>query len=78
MESARDLADAATPVALIAAERDTIVPPPRTAALRRSVGDLAFDRTIPDAGHNDIYDHPLFRPAMRAAMERLRADQQNS
>jgi len=68
---AEDLRGARTPVAIVAGGRDTLVPPARTDALRRAVPHLVFDRTIADAGHNDIYDHPAFRPAMREALERL-------
>ena len=55
-------------VAIIAAERDEVVPPKRTEALRRRVPNLAFDRTVAGAGHNDIYSHAEFVPAMRAAL----------
>ena len=44
------------PVALIAAERDTIVPSRRTEPVRGSAGNLVLDRVIKDAGHNDLYD----------------------
>jgi pimeloyl-ACP methyl ester carboxylesterase len=56
------------PVAIIAAERDEIVPSERTAALRALVPSLAFDRTIPRAGHNDIYARSDFHEAMREAL----------
>jgi pimeloyl-ACP methyl ester carboxylesterase len=56
------------PVALIAAERDRIIPAERTAALRRSVSNLAFDRMVPGAGHNDLYDRPQFHHAMNEAL----------
>jgi pimeloyl-ACP methyl ester carboxylesterase len=72
LEPARDLRDARMPVAILAGGRDQVIPPARTEALRRAVPDLAFDLTIPDAGHNDIYDHPDFRPAMRAALATMR------
>ena len=35
--------------------RHDLIPPARTEALRRAVPNLAFDRTIAGAGHNDIY-----------------------
>jgi uncharacterized protein len=56
------------PVALIAGERDTLIPPRRTQALRRKIPNLVFDRTIVGAGHNDIYERPEFRQAMREAI----------
>ncbi|MEA3042176.1 MAG: uncharacterized protein QOH47_14 [Sphingomonadales bacterium] len=68
MAPARDLAGSPTPVALIAGGRDDLVPPIRTQALRLAIANLAFDRTIAEAGHNDIYRHPAFAPAMREAL----------
>jgi pimeloyl-ACP methyl ester carboxylesterase len=56
------------PVAIIAAERDEIVPSARTDALRRRVSKLVFDRTISGAGHNDIYARSDFHEAMREAL----------
>lgn len=58
-------------IAIIAAERDTLIPAERTDGLRRAVGRLVFDRTIPGAGHNDIYDRPEFRAAIREALRRV-------
>lgn len=72
MEPARDLAGNATPVALIAGGRDALIPAARTQPLRLSVPNLVFDRTIEEAGHNDIYRDPAFRPAIRDALERMR------
>jgi pimeloyl-ACP methyl ester carboxylesterase len=60
------------PVAIIAAERDEIIPAERTDALRKRVPQLAFDRTIGRAGHNDIYARSDFHEAMRAAFDRLK------
>lgn len=72
MKSEQWLRDTRVPTAIIAAERDTLIRPPRTDALRRSVGRrLVFDRTIRGAGHNDIYDRPEFRGAMREALRRV-------
>ena len=73
MEPAAELQGLRVPVAIIAGERDTTVPPARTAALRTAVANLVFDRTIPGAGHNDIYDRPDFRVAMGEALQRLLA-----
>jgi pimeloyl-ACP methyl ester carboxylesterase len=60
------------PVAIIAAERDEIVPAERTEALRRHVPNLVFDRTIAGAGHNDIYGRSDFHDAIREAFDRLK------
>jgi fermentation-respiration switch protein FrsA (DUF1100 family) len=57
-----------TPVAILAGERDEIVPAERTEALREKVPSLAFDRTIARAGHNDIYARSDFQAAMREAL----------
>ena len=71
MDSAAALRDSKVPTAIVAAEHDTIIPPTRTEGLRRSVGKLAFDRTIARASHNDIYQRPEFRDAMHDALEAL-------
>jgi pimeloyl-ACP methyl ester carboxylesterase len=71
MASADWLRGAAVPTALIAGGRDTLIPAPRTEGLRRAAGRLVFDRTIAGAGHNDIYDRPEFRTAMREALARV-------
>ena len=67
------LRDGKVPVALIAAERDTLVTPERTESLRGELPNLAFDRTIAGADHNSIYQSPLFREAMGEAMEAVTA-----
>ena len=71
MNSVESLKNSDMPVALIAAERDTLIPPTRTDALRRKVRNLIFDRIIEGAGHNDIYESPEFRQAMREASTTL-------
>ena len=63
--------DVRTPTALIAAERDTIVPAQRTEALRQSIPNVIFDRVIAGAGHNDLYDDPAFVSAMRTALAHI-------
>lgn len=68
MDAAAALANSRVPTAIIAAQHDSIIPPGRTEALRPSVGNLVFDRTIPDAGHNDIYHRSEFRSAMDDAL----------
>ena len=68
MAPARALRRSKTPTAIIGAEHDTLIPPARTDALRRSVGNLVFDRNIHRAGHNDIYQRSDFHDAMRAAL----------
>lgn len=63
-----DLRDVRTPVALISAEQDTIIPAARTAPLRKTIRNLILDRTIAGSGHNDIYMDPEFKRAMHQAM----------
>jgi hypothetical protein len=71
MNAAGWLGGSRVPTALIAGDRDTLILPPRTAALRRAAGRLVYDRTLPGAGHNDIYERPDFRAAMREALARV-------
>jgi pimeloyl-ACP methyl ester carboxylesterase len=71
VDAAAALRTSRTPVAIIAAERDEIVPGERTEALRKSVRNLAFDRTISRSGHNDIYTRSDFHDAMREALDQL-------
>ena len=71
MNAAESLAGSDVPVALIAGERDDLIPPARTAALRKRVPNLVFDRTITRAGHNDIYQRPEFREAMQSALAKF-------
>jgi pimeloyl-ACP methyl ester carboxylesterase len=68
IDAATPLRTRRLPVAIIAAERDEIVPGERTQALRKVLPDLVFDRTIPRAGHNDIYARSDFQDAMHAAL----------
>ncbi|MCR9196033.1 MAG: alpha/beta hydrolase [Hyphomonas sp.] len=68
MSPAEDLRGLTTPVAVIAAARDRIIPPRRTNAVRQAFPALVFDRTIADAGHNDLYARPDFRTAMAEAL----------
>lgn len=71
MDAASPLESGKLPVAIIAAERDEIVPAQRTDALRKRIGKLVFDRTIASAGHNDIYARSDFHAAMREALATL-------
>ena len=72
IEAASALEKLDVPVAIIAAERDEIVPAKRTEALREQVPNLVFDRTITRAGHNDIYARSDFHDAIREAFDRLK------
>lgn len=71
LDAAAALRGSKVPTALIAGGADTLIPAPRTEGLRRAAGNLVYDRTVPGAGHNDIYDRPDFRAAMREALARI-------
>ncbi|MEL6980534.1 MAG: alpha/beta hydrolase [Pseudomonadota bacterium] len=60
------------PIAIIAAEHDRVIPPPRTEPVRKAARSLVFDRTIAAAGHNDLYDVATFRAAMLEALARMK------
>ena len=61
------------PVAIVAAERDEVIPPRRTDALRRSIRNLVFDTTIAGARHNDVVFHPRFERSMREALDHVQS-----
>lgn len=67
IDAAGMLSESQLPVAVIAAERDEIIPQGRTDALRGRIANLVFDRTIPGAGHNDIYGRRDFESALHDA-----------
>ena len=69
IDAAAALRKSTVPTAIIGAEHDEIIPRVRTDALRALVGNLAFDRTIDGAGHNDIYGRDDFHDAMREALD---------
>jgi pimeloyl-ACP methyl ester carboxylesterase len=68
MEVADALAASSAPVAIIAAEMDTIVPSRRTEPVRRAARNIVLDRVIVDAAHNDLYDRAEFHRAMHEAL----------
>jgi len=71
LATADDLKGSETPVAILAAGRDEIVRPGRTAALRREVPNLVFDQTYDGAGHNDIYHRSDFEAGLRKALRMM-------
>jgi pimeloyl-ACP methyl ester carboxylesterase len=71
IDAAEALERTEVPVAIVAAERDTLIQPGRTAALRGRVRNLVFDRTIARADHNDVYTRSEFHEAMRVALDKL-------
>ena len=71
IDAASALAGADVPVAILAGEKDTLIQPSRTDALRKRVRNLVFDRTIKGAGHNDIYTRSEFQAAMDEALDKV-------
>ncbi|MEO7564580.1 MAG: alpha/beta hydrolase, partial [Sphingomicrobium sp.] len=71
VDAASALEKSKAPTAILAGANDEIVATERTDALRARTPNLLFDRTIPRAGHNDIYARADFQQAMREALEAL-------
>lgn len=71
IDTVKYLEDSRVPVAIVAAAKDEIVPAARTDALRARTPNLVFDRRIPHAGHNDLYQRSDFQRAMDEALEAL-------
>ncbi|HKG74901.1 MAG TPA: hypothetical protein VKA79_11715 [Aestuariivirgaceae bacterium] len=80
MEIAADAGEVDEPVAIIAAEGDSVVPVERTEALRSKIKRLVFYRAIAHADHNDLYDRPEFATALSEAASLIKAagSQRNS
>ena len=68
IDAAGALEKGRVPVAIIAGERDELIVPERTDALRARTANLVFDRVVYRAGHNDIYARSDFQKAMRDAL----------
>ena len=71
LPAAADLRGNRVPVAILSGERDTLILPARSDALRQAAPNLAFSRVIANAGHNDIYQREEFRAAMQEALDTL-------
>lgn len=69
IDAATPLQAGNAPVAIIAADRDELVPTDRTDALRKAAVKVVFDQTIKNAGHNSIYARLDFQNAMRSARD---------
>lgn len=76
LDTAAYLKEAQVPVAMISGERDTLIRPARTQALRQQVANLVYNRTITGAGHNDIYQRAEFGKSMGEALDALAAAHQ--
>ena len=73
IDAAAALKNVRVPTAIIGAERDELIPPARTDALRPKVPNLVYDETIAGAGHNDIYVRKAFHEAMHEAFDKVLA-----
>lgn len=71
LDSVGALAGSSVRSAIVAAERDGLVRPERTDALRRAIGNLRHDAVLAGATHNDIFVHPDFDTALREALAKL-------
>jgi uncharacterized protein len=71
IDAAAALEKVDVPIAIVAAQRDEIVPAERTQALRTRSKKLMFDRAIAGAGHNDIYARSDFQAAVHEAFTRI-------
>jgi hypothetical protein len=70
-ESVEHMGANQTPVAMIAAEDDRVVRPQRTAALRKQIANLVFDRTLAGASHATINNLPAYGITFKEAFEAL-------
>ena len=61
-----------TPAAVIAAAEDRVVKPHRTEALLARLDNLVFQATLPDAGHETLYELPAYKTTLQAAFGALR------
>lgn len=71
IDAAAPLQESDVRVAIIAADKDQIVPTERTDALRTQVRNLVYDLTVARCGHNDIYARSDFHEAMRDALAKV-------
>lgn len=71
MEVAEMLARSEAPTAILTAEHDAIVPAARSAPVAHAARHLVFEREVAGTEHNDLYGHPDFVAAMRAALRRI-------
>ncbi|HJV68042.1 alpha/beta hydrolase [Ideonella sp.] len=59
------------PLWLVHGERDTLIPPTHSEALREAAGARARLLRVPDAGHNDVHESPNYLDGLRAELDRL-------
>ncbi len=58
-----------TPLALIVAGNDEVIPAARSRALHEALPDSVPMTTIEEAGHNDLHGDPRFATELRAALD---------
>lgn len=66
MPAAKDMQGNEAPVSLFIATQDEVIPTARSNALAETLPQAEVTRL--QAGHNDIYNHPDFVPALRRAL----------
>ena len=60
------------PVWLVHGERDSLIPPAHSEALRAAAGaQHAHLLRVPEAGHNDVHEFPAYLDGLRAELSRL-------
>jgi pimeloyl-ACP methyl ester carboxylesterase len=77
-DSTKIMSSNTTPAAIVAAANDQVIRPERTDALRKTIPNLVFDKTIEEAGHGDIHGLEVYWEALRAALVSLRAAAERS
>jgi len=70
-DPADDILRVRSPVAIIIAGNDMLIPPRHARALERVVPNLVMTETLVGTGHNTIYDDLRFRRTMRDALGRV-------
>ena len=58
---------------MIAAADDRVVRPERTRTLVEQLERLVFERTLPGAAHNTLYQLPIYEPTLQAAFAAVEA-----
>jgi pimeloyl-ACP methyl ester carboxylesterase len=70
LDTARHLPEIAGPVLLVHGERDTLIGMHHAQKLRKVLPSAQL-LIVPGAGHNDIHESPVYRDALRKALEGL-------
>lgn len=70
LETVRHLGTIASPVLVLHGERDTLIGVHHARRLQQAL-PAAQLVLVPGAGHNDLHEHPLYRKALRQALDAL-------